>query len=77
MVRKLVAGPPPTNYRNLVSTVRDFDGTQIIQLRFEFTNQAIMAEQRQTWAPCLESQSCLGSIFNGLQNTPSTVLGNG
>lgn len=36
MVRKLVAGPPPTEYRDVVCTVRDFDGRQIMQFRIEF-----------------------------------------
>jgi len=36
MVRKLVAGPPPDRYRELVCTVRDIAGTQIMQIRIEF-----------------------------------------
>ncbi|MDX8527018.1 hypothetical protein RFM68_21190 [Mesorhizobium sp. MSK_1335] len=36
MVRKLVAGPPATKYRDLVCTVRDFNGGQIMQIRIEF-----------------------------------------
>lgn len=40
MVRKLVAGPPPSRYCDVVCTVRDFEGTQIMLIRIEFGTYA-------------------------------------
>ncbi|MET3594589.1 MULTISPECIES: hypothetical protein [Mesorhizobium] len=44
MVRKLVAGPPPIEYRDLVCTVRDFNGSQIMQIRIEFGTPVVISE---------------------------------
>lgn len=44
MVRKLVAGPPPTKYRDLVCTVRDMNGTRIMQIRIEFGTPVVLSE---------------------------------
>lgn len=44
MVHKLVAGPPPTKYRDLVCTVRDMTGSQIMQIRIEFGTPVDISE---------------------------------
>ncbi|CDX15213.1 putative Glutamate dehydrogenase leucine dehydrogenase [Mesorhizobium sp. ORS 3324] len=44
MVRKLVTGPSPTRYRDLVCTVRDIDGSQIMQIRIEFGTPVVISE---------------------------------
>lgn len=44
MVRKLVAGPPPTKYRELVCTVRDMNHSQIMQIRIEFGTPVVISK---------------------------------